>query len=382
MTRAIALAYGVASYAIFLGTFLYAIGFLGNFGVPKTLDGPPTMPTTMALAVDLGLLTLFALQHSIMARKGFKQALTRVVPEGAERSTYVLASSAALLLLFWMWQPLGGTIWDVQHPLGRATLWAGFGFGWMLVLVTTFVINHFDLFGLRQSWAHFRGRTPQPLGFKTPLLYRIVRHPLYVGWFFAFWSTPTMTVTHLLFAAVTTAYILVAIRFEERDLMQAHPEYAQYRQRVPMLVPSMARRATPAQMTRTIGRASACVLAVLLPAQATWAASAGRAIDVPMVPTNLAVPAQMRPFSMSHAEGTQNDPAFVAPGAIPWLLVSVVGAQEATHGRGMLAQAAFIQRVNTSGGMAPSTGCASPTDIGTMVLVPYTADYVFYRPAR
>jgi protein-S-isoprenylcysteine O-methyltransferase Ste14 len=161
-----------------------------------------------------------------------------VIPEAAERSTYVLASSLALMLLFWQWQPLGGVVWDVQHAVGRAVLLAGFAFGWGLVLVTTFVINHFDLFGLRQSWRAFRGEPQTPLTFVTPILYRIVRHPLYVGWLFAFWSTPTMTVTHLLFAAVTTAYILVAIQLEERDLMRAHPEYAAYRREVPMLVPT------------------------------------------------------------------------------------------------------------------------------------------------
>jgi len=150
----------------------------------------------------------------------------------------VLASSLALLLLFWQWRPFGGIVWEVQREVGRVLLHAGFAFGWMLVLVTTFVINHFDLFGLRQTWRAFRGKPQAPLGFATPVLYRIVRHPLYVGWFFAFWSTPTMTVTHLLFAVMTTAYILVAIQFEERDLMRAHPEYAEYRRRVPMLVPS------------------------------------------------------------------------------------------------------------------------------------------------
>jgi protein-S-isoprenylcysteine O-methyltransferase Ste14 len=161
-----------------------------------------------------------------------------VIPEAVERSTYVLASSLALLLLFWQWRPLGGIVWEVRHEVGRALLYGGFAFGWTLVLVTTFVINHFDLFGLRQTWRAFRGQPQAALRFVTPILYRIVRHPLYVGWLFAFWSTPTMTLTHLLFAAVTTAYILVAIQFEERDLMRAHPEYAEYRRQVPMLVPA------------------------------------------------------------------------------------------------------------------------------------------------
>jgi protein-S-isoprenylcysteine O-methyltransferase Ste14 len=166
------------------------------------------------------------------------------VSRAAERSTYVLASSLALILLFWQWHPLGGMVWDVENPVGRGVLYAGFGIGWALVLAATFVINHFDLFGLRQTWRHFRGQPQEPLPFVTPFLYRIVRHPLYVGWLLAFWSTPTMTLTHLLFAAVTTAYILVAIQLEERDLANAHPEYAVYRRRVPMLVPWSRRQAT------------------------------------------------------------------------------------------------------------------------------------------
>jgi protein-S-isoprenylcysteine O-methyltransferase Ste14 len=174
-----------------------------------------------------------------MARPAFKRLLTRVIPHAAERSTYVLASSLALILLFWQWRPLGGVVWNVENEIGRAFLYAGFAFGWGLVLVTTFVINHFDLFGLRQSWRAFRGQPQAPLNFVTPALYRIVRHPLYVGWFFAFWCTPTLTMTHLLFAVMTTAYILVAIQLEERDLMTFHPEYAEYRRRVPMLVPSL-----------------------------------------------------------------------------------------------------------------------------------------------
>ena len=242
MSRILTLGYGAASYAVFLVTFLYAIGFLGNVVVPKTLDSPAEGPWLTALAIDLALLSLFAVQHSVMARPGFKSLLTRVISPAVERSTYVLASSLALLLLFWQWRPLGGVIWDVQQPAGRAVLLAGFAFGWALVLLTTFVINHFDLFGLRQTWRAFRGRRQEPLRFVTPFLYRMVRHPLYVGWLFAFWSTPTMTATHLLFAGVTTAYILVAIQLEERDLMQAHPEYAGYRAQVPMLVPSWPRR--------------------------------------------------------------------------------------------------------------------------------------------
>lgn len=241
MNRALTLAYGAVSYTAFFLTFLYAIGFLGNVVVPKSLDSGPSGPLSTALLIDLGLLTLFAVQHSVMARPAFKSWLTRLVPPAAERSTYVLASSVALQLLFWQWRPLGGVVWDVQHPAARALLYGGFAAGWLLVLVTTFVINHFDLFGLRQVWRHFQGLPQQPLTFVTPLLYRVVRHPLYVGWLLAFWCAPTMTATHLLFAAVTTAYILVAIRLEEGDLMAAHREYAAYRSRVPMLVPGLPR---------------------------------------------------------------------------------------------------------------------------------------------
>jgi protein-S-isoprenylcysteine O-methyltransferase Ste14 len=239
MGRILTLAYGAMSYVVFFLTFLYAIGFIGNLMVPKSLDSGPTEPWRTALAIDLALLSLFAVQHSLMARPGFKRLITKIIPAAAERSTYVLASSLALILLFWQWRPLGGVVWQVENEIGRAVLYAGFAFGWGLVLVTTFVINHFDLFGLRQSWRAFRGQPQASLQFVTPALYRIVRHPLYVGWFFAFWCTPTMTVTHLLFAVMTTAYILVAIQLEERDLMRAHPEYADYRRRVPMLVPSL-----------------------------------------------------------------------------------------------------------------------------------------------
>jgi protein-S-isoprenylcysteine O-methyltransferase Ste14 len=253
MNRILVLAYGALSYVIFFLTFLYAIGFLGNIVVPKSVDSGPTGPWQTALAIDLALLSLFAVQHSLMARPGFKRLLTRVIPAAIERSTYVLVSSLALLLLFWQWRPLGGTVWEVQHEVGRAVLYGGFAFGWMLVLVTTFVINHFDLFGLRQTWRAFRGQPQAELRFVTPVLYRIVRHPLYVGWLFAFWSTPTMTVTHLLFAVMTTAYILVAIQLEERDLMKAHPEYAEYRRRVPMLVPARPQHVAAADPVQTAG---------------------------------------------------------------------------------------------------------------------------------
>jgi protein-S-isoprenylcysteine O-methyltransferase Ste14 len=244
MAGILTLLYGAVSYVVFLATFVYAVGFLGNIGVPKALDSGATEPLATALAVDLGLLTLFAVQHSGMARRGFKRWLTQFVPDGAERSTYVLASSLVMLLLFWQWRPLGGVVWQVEQPAVRALLYAGFAFGWLLVLTSTFVINHFDLFGLRQSWRYFRGEEQCGLPFATPFFYRVVRHPLYVGWLCTFWFTPTMTMTHLLFAAMASAYILVAIQFEERDLVAAHPEYAAYRRSVPMLVPLRAATST------------------------------------------------------------------------------------------------------------------------------------------
>jgi methanethiol S-methyltransferase len=237
MKRSLIFVYGLASYAVFFITFLYAIGFVGNLWVPRSIDSAPQAPLTTALLINLALLGLFAVQHSVMARPAFKRWWTRLVPPAAERSTYVLFSSIALIALFAFWQPMGGTVWNVESPLGRAVLYAGFAFGWSLVLVSTFLINHFDLFGLRQVWLELLGKPYQPLPFKTPFLYRFVRHPLYVGWFFAFWATPTMTVAHLVFAVATSAYILVAIQLEERDLIDAHPEYEGYRRRVPMLVP-------------------------------------------------------------------------------------------------------------------------------------------------
>lgn len=237
LARSLAFAYGVASYALFLATFVYAIGFVGNFGVPKSMDSGAEGPLAAAVAVDLGLLLVFAVQHSVMARPAFKRVWTRVVPVPVERSTYVLASSLALALLFSAWRPIGGVVWQIDGA-GAVLLHALCAAGWLTILASTFLIHHFDLFGLRQVWLHLRGRPYTPIAFRAPGPYRWVRHPLYVGWLLAFWATPTMTAAHLLFALGTTAYILGAIRLEERDLLAAHGEsYRRYRDAVPMLVP-------------------------------------------------------------------------------------------------------------------------------------------------
>lgn len=254
MRRIIVFTYGVTCYLIFLSTFLYAIGFVGNFLVPKSLDSAPELPFGQALLVNVGLLGLFALQHSIMARPAFKRWWTKFVPPSVERSTYVLFSSLALLLLFWQWQPMGGTVWQIEHAAGRLLLYGLFAGGWLLVLVSTFLINHFDLFGLRQVYLYLRGKEYTSLKFATPWPYKLVRHPLYVGWFFAFWATPTMTLAHLVFALLTTAYILIAIQFEEQDLLAAHGKaYAEYRRHVPMLVPRFfAKKRRPQQATQEV----------------------------------------------------------------------------------------------------------------------------------
>ena len=245
MKRMLAFVYGVCCYIVFFATLLYAIGFLGNFGVPKSIDSGPQGSILMALAIDAGLLAVFALQHSIMARPWFKRAWTRLVPEPVERSTYVLFSSLALLLMFWQWQPIGGVVWNVEDPTLRMVILGLYAVGLLIVLLSTFLINHFDLFGLRQVSLYLVGRPYTALSFRTPFFYRYVRHPLYVGWLLTFWSAPTMTAAHLLFAVMTTAYIFVAIQFEEHDLVAAHGEkYANYRKQVPMIVPSI--RALPA----------------------------------------------------------------------------------------------------------------------------------------
>jgi protein-S-isoprenylcysteine O-methyltransferase Ste14 len=243
MKRLAVFLYGIACYAVFFVTFLYGIGFIGNLWVPKSIDSPRDVAFGTALLVNLGLLGLFAVQHSVMARPAFKRWWTRIVPEPAERSTYVLFSSLALAVLFWFWQPMGGVVWNITSSAGVKAMYIVFAAGWLLLLYVTFLIDHFDLFGLRQVWLQLVGKPFTPVTFKTPWLYRQMRHPLYVGWLMIFWATPTMTVAHLVFAIMTTAYILVAIQFEEHDLIAVHPEYSEYRKRVPALIPFTKRRA-------------------------------------------------------------------------------------------------------------------------------------------
>jgi methanethiol S-methyltransferase len=243
LKRLLFFVYGVASYLVFLATFLYAIAFVGGFGVSRRLDGSAQTPLLAALGIDCALLTVFAVQHSVMARRWFKERWTQIIPWAIERSTYVLCASLALLLLFWQWRPIGIEIWSVENPAARTVLWALFAAGWTTVLVVTFLINHFDLFGLRQVWLPLMGQPYTRIAFRTPLPYRFVRHPLYLGFLLAFWMTPTMTLAHLVFALATTAYIVLAIQFEERDLVHEHgARYENYRRSVPMLLPVAGRR--------------------------------------------------------------------------------------------------------------------------------------------
>jgi len=238
MKKLLALVYGVLAYFFFFGTFLYAIGFVGNVGVPKSIDTGSSASLGTAVLIDAVLLSLFALQHSIMARRGFKQQWTRVVSWYVERSTFVVAASAVLALLLWQWRPIPGTIWDVRGTALSSVLQVTFWIGWGILLVSTFLINHFELFGLAQVWAYFGGQEFHRPDFKTPSLYKMVRHPIYLGFVIAFWSAPIMTVGHLLFSVATTGYMIVGIYFEERDLLHAYGEaYRNYRQRVPMLIP-------------------------------------------------------------------------------------------------------------------------------------------------
>jgi protein-S-isoprenylcysteine O-methyltransferase Ste14 len=238
MTRFIGFVYGILSYIVFFITFLYAIGFVAGLVVPKTIDTGTIEPATQAIVIDLLLMTLFAIQHSVMARRSFKQWWTQYVPASIERSTYVLFASIVLLLLFWQWRPIPAPVWQILQPqLAMAVITLSF-IGWLIVLTSTFLINHFELFGLHQVTSSLAGRPAPTPRFRTPLYYQFVRHPIYLGFIIAFWATPVMTIGHLLFAAVTTAYIVVGASLEERDLIESFgDDYRRYKSRVAMLVP-------------------------------------------------------------------------------------------------------------------------------------------------
>jgi protein-S-isoprenylcysteine O-methyltransferase Ste14 len=230
--------YGTSAYVLFLGTFLYAIGFVAGAPLPQTIDSGAAGPLPASIAIDVVLLSVFAIQHSVMARPGFKRRWTRIVPPSVERSTYVVCASLALILLFWQWRAIPATVWQVKGVIIALTLQVISGGGWLLVLLSTFALSHFELFGLKQVYVRLRGRTlPEP-EFKVPSLYRLVRHPIYMGFLLAFWATPLMTVGHLLFAVATTGYILIGIQLEERDLVALFGDrYRRYRRQVPMLLP-------------------------------------------------------------------------------------------------------------------------------------------------
>src|ERR1700733_9745003 len=239
----VAAVYGFFCYVVFLASFLYAIGFIGDLVVPKTIDSAPSAPMPEAIAINLVLLGLFAVQHSVMARPGFKVVWTRIVPRTVERSTYVLISSLLLGLICWKWQAIPAVVWEVSSPVFSTLLLALFGLGWLVLLLSTFMINHFDLFGLRQVYLRMRGLEYTPLNFKQWGFYRFVRHPIMLGFVIAFWAAPQMSLGHLVFSIATTGYILVGIFLEERDLMKYHSaEYGAYRARVPMLFPTGAKR--------------------------------------------------------------------------------------------------------------------------------------------
>jgi protein-S-isoprenylcysteine O-methyltransferase Ste14 len=244
MSRAATLLFAIFAYAVFFATFLYLICFVGNFPIaPVTVDRGPVSPVGVAVVIDLILIALFGLQHSVMARQGFKRAWTQIVPKQAERSVYVLIASLTLIILFLFWRPIDGTVWDVHLTALNMLLWLGFAAGWGIVLLSTFLLNHFELFGLQQAWFHVTGRTAAEPQMRQPMFYKWVRHPLYSGFFLAFWSTPVMTFGHLLLAAGLSVYMLIAIRYEERDLVGMFgKDYEDYRQSAGMLTPRLRRR--------------------------------------------------------------------------------------------------------------------------------------------
>lgn len=246
MNRKLSFVYGAVCNLVFLCTFLYAIGFVGNVSVPKSIDSGNGVPFGRAQIVNALLLGLFAIQHTGMARLAFKRWWTRIVPEAIERSTYVLLASLALILLFWPWRPLPTIIWDAQVQWVRVALWGLFGLGWGIVLIATFMISHAHLFGLKQVYAHLRRHEPSPLEFQTPGLYRYLRHPIMLGFFIAFWATPRMTLGHLIFAVATTGYFLIALQFEERDLLQRFGHlYREYKEQISMFIPRLGGAAQP-----------------------------------------------------------------------------------------------------------------------------------------
>jgi methanethiol S-methyltransferase len=248
MKRWIFYIYGVTCHLLFFATFAYLLGFVGNVLVPKSIDTSPTGSVAAAVAIDLLLIAVFALQHSVMARPAFKRTWTRIIPQPIERSTYVLISCIVTILLIWQWQAIDVVIWDVQLRFARLFLWGLFATGWLLIPVVSLMIDHFELFGTRHVWLFLRGREYTHVPFRTPMLYSRIRHPLYVGWATAFWVTPTMTLGHLLFAVAMTIYMAVAVRFEERDLVEHFgQQYEDYRRRVPMIWPRFARSGSASQ---------------------------------------------------------------------------------------------------------------------------------------